>query len=196
MTKAYSEAFVNQIQALAQTQIDKYTAAITAINTKIAGLVAQQPATGTNPLVNAQIATLTGTSSTLQAAQSNLQIGMPYAQVQVAATPGSPTGLSKSKLGAIGLLAGLLVGSGIALVREQFDDRVRVSPDIDSVIDGPVLGELPEDPDVRKGDRLDRAGPVTPVLVGRGRPGPPHQPAGAPARAAEPDPGGHQPRGG
>ena len=151
VTKAYSEAFVNQIQALAQAQIDKYTAAIAAINTKIAGLVAQQPATGTNPLVTAQIATLTGTSSTLQAAQSNLQIGMPYAQVQVAATPAGPTGLSKSKLGAIGLLAGLLVGCGIALVREQFDDRVRVSPDIDSVIDGPVLGELPEDPDVRKG---------------------------------------------
>ena len=45
-----------------------------------------------------------------------------------------------------------MVGCGIALVREQFDDRVRVTPDIDSVIDGPVLGELPQDPDVKKGD--------------------------------------------
>jgi polysaccharide biosynthesis transport protein len=152
VTKAYSEAFVNQIQTLAQSQIDKYTAAIAAINAKIAGLVAQQPANGTNPLITAQIATLTGTSSTLQATQSNLQIGMPYAQVQVAAAPGTPTGLSKSKLGALGLLAGLLVGCGVALVREQFDDRVRVSPDIESVIDGPVLGELPEDADVKKGD--------------------------------------------
>ena len=76
---------------------------------------------------------------------------MPYAQVQVAAGPGSTTGLSKSKLGAIGLIAGLLVGCGIALVREQFDDRVRITPDIDSVIDGPILGELPQDADVQQG---------------------------------------------
>ena len=38
------------------------------------------------------------------------------------------------------------------LVREQFDDRVRVSPDIGSVIDGPLLGELPQDADVKKGE--------------------------------------------
>ena len=76
---------------------------------------------------------------------------MPYAVVQVAATPGTSTGLSTAKLGAIGIVAGLLVGCGIALVREQFDDRIRVSPDLDSAIDGPVLGELPEDADVRKG---------------------------------------------
>jgi len=151
VTKAYSEAFVGAVQGLAQAQIDKYTAAIAAINTKIAALQARQPSGGTDPLINAQITALTGTSSSLQAAQSSVQIGMPYAQVQVAASPGASTGLSKSKLGAIGLIAGLLVGCGIALVREQFDDRVRISPDIDSVIDGPVLGELPEDADVKKG---------------------------------------------
>ena len=66
--------------------------------------------------------------------------------------PGVPTGLSKSKLVAIGLVAGLLVGCGIAFVRDQFDDRVRISPDIESVIDGPLLGELPQDSDVRKGE--------------------------------------------
>ncbi len=152
VTKAYADAFVNQIQALAQAQIDKYTVAIAGIDAKIAGLQAQEPATGTNALLTAQIAALTGTSSTLQAAQSNVQIGMPYAQVQVAAGPGAPTGLSRSKVGALGLLAGLLVGSGIALVREQFDDRVRISPDIESVIEGPVLGELPQDPEVKRGD--------------------------------------------
>jgi Mrp family chromosome partitioning ATPase/capsular polysaccharide biosynthesis protein len=151
VTKAYSDAYVNQVQALAQTQIDKYTLAIGAINVKIAALQSQEPSSGTNPLITAQITALTGTSSTLQAAQSNVQIGMPYAQVQVAAAPGVSTGISKAKLGAMGLLAGLLVGCGIALVREQFDDRVRVSPDIESVIDGPLLGELPLDPDVKRG---------------------------------------------
>ena len=88
---------------------------------------------------------------------------MPYAQIQVAATPGVSTGISKSKLGAIGLLAGLLVGCGIALVREQFDDSLRISPDIESVIDGPLLGELPQDADVKKGDGHHRPRPGPPV---------------------------------
>jgi Mrp family chromosome partitioning ATPase/capsular polysaccharide biosynthesis protein len=149
---AYSEALVNQIQALAQTQINKYTVALAVNNAKIAALQSQESSNSSNQLLNAQINSLTQTNSTLESEQTAIQIGMPYAQIQVAATPGVPTGLSKSKLGAIGLLAGLLVGCGIALVREEFDDRVRISPDIESVIDGPVLGELPQDPDVKRGD--------------------------------------------
>ncbi len=149
---AYSEAFVNQIQSLAENQIAKYSVAINQINSKIATLQSQELPGSTNALLTAQIASLTQTSSALQAAQSTIQIGLPYAEIQVSATPGVPIGLSKMKLAGIGLIAGLLVGCGIAFVREQFDDRVRVSPDIDSVIDGPLLGELPQDPDVKKGE--------------------------------------------
>jgi len=152
VTMAYSEAFVSQVEGLAQAQMDKYTVALAQINTKIAALQAQEVPNQTNALLTAQIDALTQTSSTLQASQSQIQIGMPYVAIQVAAGPGSPTGLSKSKLGAIGLVAGLLVGCGIALVREQFDDRVRITPDIESVIDGPLLGELPQDADVKKGE--------------------------------------------
>ena len=152
LTKAVSEAFVSQVQALAQAQIDKISAALTGINLKIAGLQSQQPPNSTNPLLTAQIAALTQTSSTLLATQSTIQIGMPYAVIQVAATSGVSTGISTSKLGVIGILAGLLAGCGIALVREQFDDRVRISPDIESVIDAPLLGELPQDSEVKKGE--------------------------------------------
>jgi len=158
VTQAYAQAFVDQIQALAQAQIDKYTLAINQVNTKIAALQAQEvPASApnaatANALLNAQITALTQTLSTLQAAQSTVQFGGPYAKIQVPATPGASTGISKSKLGTIGLLAGLLVGCGIAFVREQFDDSLRISPDIESVIEGPLLGELPEDPDVKRGE--------------------------------------------
>ena len=153
VAKAFSEAYVAEIDNLAQAQIDKYTAAINQINTKIIALQAQEaPGSPNAALVATQISALTQTSSTLQAAQSTIQIGMPYAQVQVAAGPGGPTGLSTSKLALIGLIAGFLVGCGIAFIRDQFDDRVRVSPDIESVIDGPLLGELPQDADVRKGE--------------------------------------------
>lgn len=149
---AYSQAFVNQIQSLAQNQIAKYSIAINQINDKIAALQAQEVPGSANALLTAQITSLTQTSSSLQASQSTIQIGLPYAEIQVSATPGAPTGLGKAKLAGIGLIAGLLVGCGIAFVREQFDDRVRVSPDIESVIDGPLLGELPEDADVKKGE--------------------------------------------
>ena len=59
--------------------------------------------------------------------------------------------MSKSKLGAIGLIAGLLVGCGIALARDRFDTRLRTTPDIASVTESPILAELPEDNEVRSG---------------------------------------------
>ena len=52
---------------------------------------------------------------------------------------------------AIGVIAGLLVGCGIALGRDQFDTRLRTSPDIEAITDSPILAELPQDHDVRTG---------------------------------------------
>ena len=158
VTQAYTQAFVDQIATVAQGQVDKYTSAIAQTNVKIAVLQAQEvPASGANAvtanaLLNAQITALTGTLTALQAAQSAITLNSPYAKISVPAVPGGSTGLNPSKLGAIGLLAGLLVGCGIAFVREQFDDSLRISPDIDSVIDGPLLGELPISPEVKKGE--------------------------------------------
>lgn len=158
VTSAYAQAFVDQIHVLATAQIAKYQAAIDQTNAKIAALQAQQvavtapTAAAVNGLINAQVTALTGTLSTLSSAQQAIQFGDPYARVSVPASPGAPTGISQSKLAAIGLLAGLLVGAGIAFVRDQFDDSLHFSPDIDSVIDGPLLGELPEDSEVKRGN--------------------------------------------
>ena len=155
---AFSQAFVDDVQNNVNQQVDKYNAVLQATSVKIASLQGQlQPAgnpnaTSANALLNAQINALTQTYSTLQTAQSTLQAGGPYASIQVAAPPGVSTGLSTSKLGAIGLLTGLLLGCGIAFIREQFDDSLRLDPDIESVIDGPLLGELPQDPDVKRGE--------------------------------------------
>ncbi len=149
---AYSNAFVDQLQTLAQDQVNKYTVALAGLSTKISALQAQEGSSGSSDaLLQTQIQALEQSYASLQTDMSNVQVGMPYAQVQVKAQPGGPTGLSRSKLLAIGLLAGLLVGCGIAFVREQFDDSLRLDPDIESVIDGPLLGELPEDADVKKG---------------------------------------------
>ena len=158
VTRAFAQAFVDQIHLIAVTQVAKYQAAIDQTNTKIAALQAQEvpvtapDATTANALLNAQITALTQTLSDLSSAQQTVEFGDPYARITVPASTGSSTGISSGKLGAIGLLAGLLVGCGIAFVRDQFDDSLRISPDIESVIDGPLLGELPQDGDVKKGE--------------------------------------------
>jgi Mrp family chromosome partitioning ATPase len=148
VARAYSQAYVDETQALVQSQSDKISTVLGSLNSKLAALETQPQ----NGLIAAQITALEQTASSLETEQENIQVGEPYASIQVAAgLPGAPTGLSKSKLGAIGLIAGLLVGIGIALARDQFDNRLRTTPDIESVTKAPILAELPEDSDVRSG---------------------------------------------
>jgi polysaccharide biosynthesis transport protein len=149
VAEAYSQAYVNQTQDLIQGQINKINTLSTGVENQIQALQAQQPPTA---LTTAQIAALTTTYGSLQAEKDTISLGEPYASIQVAAAlPGAPAGLSKSKLGLIGLVAGLLVGCGLALTREQFDTRLRTKPDIESVTESPILAELPEDNEVRNG---------------------------------------------
>jgi Mrp family chromosome partitioning ATPase len=56
--------------------------------------------------------------------------------------------MGRSKLLAIGVVAGLLAGCGIALAREQLDTRLRTRPDLADITDAPVLAELPQDAEV------------------------------------------------
>jgi succinoglycan biosynthesis transport protein ExoP len=148
VAKAYSQAYVDQIQTVVQGQSDKISSALNGLDVKIAQLESQP----SSPLITTQIDSLEATATSLLTEQQNIQLGEPYASIQVAAVlPTSPTGLTKSKLAAIGLIAGLLVGCGIALARDQLDTRLRHSPDIEAVTESPILAELPEDNDVRSG---------------------------------------------
>ncbi len=148
VANAYSQAYVNEIQSLVNDQSAKISTVLAGLDAKLAGLEAQT-ASG---VTSAQISALEQTISALQTEQENITLGEPYASIQVAAGyPTSPAGLSKAKLGGIGLIAGLLVGCGIALARDQFDTRLRTTPDIASVTESPILAELPEDNEVRSG---------------------------------------------
>ncbi len=148
IARAYSEAYVDQTQALVQAEIDKINGEMQSLQSQISDLNGK-PAT---PVITAQIQGLTTSYSALQTQLSTITFGEPYASIQVAAgLPTTPSGLSKSKLLAIGALAGLLVGCGIALGREQFDTRLRASPDIEAITESPILAELPQDQDVKGG---------------------------------------------
>lgn len=45
---------------------------------------------------------------------------------------------------ALGLLIGLVIGLGVAVIRNQFDTRVRTAEDVERGFDEPVLGVLPQ----------------------------------------------------
>jgi Mrp family chromosome partitioning ATPase/capsular polysaccharide biosynthesis protein len=152
VAKAYSEAYVDQIQTLIQAQENKITTELTSLQHQIGALQASDPS-GNDSVITAQITGLTTTLSTLQSQLTSIQFGEPYASIQVAAgLPGSPSGIGQKKLLAIGIIAGLLAGCGIALARDRFDNRLRNSPDLDAITDAPVLAELPQDGDVRSGE--------------------------------------------
>lgn len=151
VAKAYSEAYVDQIQALVQVQVDKLNTELSSLQHQIAVLQQSNPS-GTDSVIAAQITGLTTSLSALQSQLTSVQFGEPYASIQVAAgMPGAPTGIGGSKILVIGLLAGILAGCGIALARDRLDNRLRNSPDLDSITDAPILAELPQDPDVRSG---------------------------------------------
>ncbi len=151
VAKAYTTAFLDQVQAIVAAQVNKIHLQMDSVQAQIAALQAT-PDASTNPGIQAQITGLGQTFGTLQSQLSTINLGEPYGSIQVAASyPTSPIGLSKSKILGIGLLAGLLVGCGAALVREQFDTRLRAGPDIAEVTEAPVLAELPQDADVRTG---------------------------------------------
>ena len=81
-----------------------------------------------------------------------------------AGTPRVPTGSGPVKSGVIGGVVGLLLGLGIALLREQLDDRAKSRAELERVTSLPVLAELPVDPPSAKRKHLaTRDAPLSPL---------------------------------
>src|SRR5262249_33966524 len=75
----------------------------------------------------------------------------------------SATGPSTKMNAALGLFLGIVIGLGLAFVREAFDRRVRADQDLDTVIDLPLLARLagpPKQADPRQLAMIAR--PATP----------------------------------
>lgn len=156
VANAYAQAFLVGIQDVVQAQENKITASMNTLSKQITALQASgatpptgSGGTGGTTLGSAKLGALLNAYDGLQTQLTNIQIGGPYASITTPARyPTAPTGLSTKKLAGIGLLAGILVGIGAALVRDQLDTRLRSSADIASVTDAPVLAELPLDTEI------------------------------------------------
>jgi capsular exopolysaccharide synthesis family protein len=64
------------------------------------------------------------------------------ASVLRAAVAGTRAGLSPLSIMLLGLIAGIVVGAAVAVIRDIFDDRVRDEDDIEKVLDRPVLAAV------------------------------------------------------
>lgn len=66
--------------------------------------------------------------------------------VEPAAVPTDPVSIGMGTFVALGLLLGLVVGIGAAVVRSTLDTTVGDARDLASLLDAPVLGVVPRDP--------------------------------------------------
>ena len=70
--------------------------------------------------------------------------------VSEATTPTTPVSPKPTRDGVLGAFLGLLLGIGVAFVRETVDDRVRDRAEIEEATGLPVIAELPIDEDIAK----------------------------------------------
>jgi capsular exopolysaccharide synthesis family protein len=62
----------------------------------------------------------------------------------------------------LGLLIGLAVGIGLAVLRSVLDTRVRTIQDVESIVDAPILGGIPFDPDAAERPLIVQVSPRDP----------------------------------
>jgi non-specific protein-tyrosine kinase len=103
---------------------------------------------------NTLLATQEGLSTSIQLTRQQAVL------VAAAGLPGTPISPKPLKDALLGATAGLLIGLGIELLREKFDDKVNTAEEIEEITAHPLLAQIPKDAAV--------AGTASPVVI---RPG-------------------------
>ncbi len=127
--------------------------ALKEINAEISALRqegAQSPAPtdqSTNPTLDSELGTQLSNLDALYQNQSSLELEASPSYLQVSQEASTATtylqGSSHTKVFGLAIVAGLLAGCGIALLREQLDDRIRSSSDITQSGAVDILARLP-----------------------------------------------------
>jgi capsular exopolysaccharide synthesis family protein len=156
IANAYANAFINARQA---NQVAQYTQQITALETSIAKLQAQEAKLGPNasqlPALRQSIASLTQTVQQTQAAsQVAGQVGPTV--IKAAVPPTSPSSPRTVRNAILALIAGLIIGVGVAFVVERLDDGINSREAAETAAQGlPIVGLIPMvDAWKRKGTHL------------------------------------------
>ena len=130
-----------QISAL-DAKVREYSAALSQLSSRLATLAKGDP---NRADLTSQVATLTSQINTLTSRENELATTqvVPGKIINDAPLPVDPSRPSIPLYLASGAMVGLLLGTGVALVRERTDKRVRRAVDVTRRGDVPVLSVLP-----------------------------------------------------
>jgi tyrosine-protein kinase len=149
---AYARAY---IQVATQAYVNSQLAAERQIQTQLLGLqtrintIQQTPGSATSPTLQEQLTGLETGLLSFQQQLSQLQTataqGASAGQLVVPAVPDPvPVSPKRTQDAVIAIGVGLLLGIGLALLRENLDDRVRGKDQLEQLMPGiPVLGVIP-----------------------------------------------------
>lgn len=94
------------------------------------------------PLIQDQAREALSNHSDLTSRLSSIESAGPPVRVMQGAHPGRRLGTEEPILIFIGIITGLIAGVGVALIREQFDDRMRSAQVMQEVTEQPLLAEV------------------------------------------------------
>jgi succinoglycan biosynthesis transport protein ExoP len=143
-------------------QLASQVSASAPLNTQLITITVTDP----NPSQAAQLANALGASFT-SAVTTQLEAprgagSESKVRVETIAAAKVPTQPSSPNLRldlALGLLVGLAVGIGLAALRTMLDTRVHTVADVEGVVDVPILGGIPFDPDAAEQPLIVQASP-------------------------------------
>jgi capsular exopolysaccharide synthesis family protein len=134
------------------------------LNTTLIEITATSP----NPKEAADIANATGQSLTSVVedletpAKSDATSPVKLTRVQEATVPTAPSSPNVPLNLALGLLVGLALGVGIAVLRETLDTRIRNEHDVEQLSEAPIVGGIAFDPKASSRPLIVQADPRSP----------------------------------
>jgi capsular exopolysaccharide synthesis family protein len=144
IANAYANAFIVARRA---NQVNQYTQQITALESSIAGLQAQEarmhPGNSQLPALRSSIESLSQTVQQTQAAsQVAGQVGPTV--IKAAVPPTSPSSPRTLRNAILALIAGLIIGVGVAFLVERLDDGINSREAAEAATRGlPIVGLIP-----------------------------------------------------
>lgn len=143
VANAFAQSYIAALVAQANDSAALLEAQQAKLAAQINALSAQSAARPTDGALKAQLANATILYGTISSQLLQAQIAPAPATLLHSATAAASTAQSKVKVLGLGAVIGLLAGCGIALIRTQFDTRLRTAEEVEELTRRPVLAELP-----------------------------------------------------
>jgi succinoglycan biosynthesis transport protein ExoP len=132
---SYLQTQLAKALAAAQSQQSRYTSNAETYQ-------AQVTANPNNSIAQSNLATALLNLGAVNSTLASLASAGPPVTIYVPAPPGASHGVGKSTALLVALAAGLIAGIGIALIRDQLDNRLRGEYEVENLTGVPSLGEL------------------------------------------------------